>query len=143
MSNEISVLFVVGSIGLGVAIPSSTASAKDSDALAPRFEYAQNDDGSDVVVPPINNGGGQNGRQSGFPPNPNQPGSQGGLFFPPPLPPPPPAGNICYTALGGFPGPFNPVGTPCNAALPDGRLVPGRVGAAGQLPPILPVPGSQ
>ena len=143
MSNEISTLLVLASISCGVTNLSWAASSNDGDASAPRVDYAQNGDGSDVVVPPINNGRGQNGGPPGYPPNPNQPGPQQGPFFPPPLPPPPPVGNICYTAFGGFSGPFNPIGAPCGATLPDGRLVPGRVGVAGQLPPILPAPGSR
>jgi hypothetical protein len=142
MSNEISALLVLAAISCGVTSAGCASPSKDGDASARRVEYAQNDDGSDVVVPPINNGRGQNG-QPGFPPNPNQPGPQQGPFFPPPLPPPPPVGNICYTAFGGFSGPFNPIGTPCSATLPDGRVAPGRVGVVGQLPTILPVPGGR
>jgi hypothetical protein len=51
---------------------------------------------------------------------------QGGGFQPQPmLQPTPPVrlGNVCVTNVGGYPGPFNPVGTPCQAMTPYGLAV--------------------
>jgi hypothetical protein len=102
------------------------------------LEYAQNDDGSDVVVPPIRNGGAPDGQASAQGTSP-----PGGFRVPAPSLPPG-YGNFCYfnPTQGAF-GPINPVGAPCSVAMPNGSLIPGRVGIAGSLPPVLPLPGSQ
>jgi hypothetical protein len=111
-------------------------SSRDGGPAIAGLEYAQNDDGSDVVVPPIRDGVGPGGQQAG-------PQTPGGFRVPaPPLPPG--YGNFCYfnPTQGAF-GPINPVGAPCSVAMPNGVLIPGRVGVAGRLPPVLPFPGSQ
>ena|GEM_PF-3545490 len=51
---------------------------------------------------------------------------QNGGFQPQPLPQPFPQvrlGNVCVTNVGGYPGPFNPVGTPCQAMTPWGPAI--------------------
>jgi len=115
-------------------------SSRDGGAAITGLEYAQNDDGSDVVVPPIRNGVGQGGQQAGPQGGPPTPGG-----FRLPAPPLPPGyGNFCYfnPTQGAF-GPINPVGAPCSVTMPNGILIPGRVGVAGMLPPVLPLPGSR
>jgi hypothetical protein len=108
------------------------------------IQYAQNDDdGSEVVVPPIRNAPG--GQPPAPPGNPSVPSGlpPGGVRLPAPQLPMG-YGNFCYfNPRDGAFGPIAPIGAPCNVVLPNGALVPGRVGVAGRLPPVLPLPGSQ
>lgn len=125
----------------GVAWGGPTSNGTDFRGM----QYVQNDDGSEVVVPPIRNGPGQGGQQFVPPGNPSVPPGQpqGGVRFPAPQLPAG-YGNFCYfNPRDGAFGPIAPIGAPCNVVLPNGGFVPGRVGVAGQLPPVLPLPGSQ
>jgi hypothetical protein len=128
----VGVSLLVATVTASVARGATAVSDQPFHSNAARLEYAQNGDdnnnGSDVVVPPIHPGQTPgNGPVNG----PTSP-TNGQL------------GNICYTTpRDGVPGPYAPVGARCYVTLPNGTRIPGNIGVAGQLPPVLPMPGAQ
>jgi hypothetical protein len=131
---------LVAIVSAGAARSASATSDQLYSSNAARLESAQNssddDNGSDVVVPPIRRGQ-TPGAGVGQTPGPGQVNR-------PVLPPNGQLGNICYISpRDGAAGPYAPVGSPCFVTLPNGTQVPGNIGVAGQLPPVLPMPGAR
>jgi hypothetical protein len=137
------VVIILATTSAGVVMSPALGDPAQGDLDMAAAQYAQNDDGSEVVVPPIHNGGGQGSQQ--FVPPGNQTIPPGPPGFRPPIPTLPPGyGNFCYfNPRDGAFGPIAPIGAPCTVTMQNGALISGRIGIAGMLPPVLPMPGGQ